>query len=208
MENNILEKVKYNHHGLVPAIAQDVESGRVLMMAWMNEESLKLTLETRRAHYFSRSRKKLWLKGETSGHFQDVVDMALDCDGDTILMRVHQIGAACHNGTFSCFEQPMLESEEEIGGDSRVLQELYGVIADRQKNPKEGSYTNFLFEKGIDKICKKVGEEAAETIIAAKNRSKDEVTYEVSDLMYHLMVLLVEQGVSLQDIYRELADRR
>lgn len=208
MQNNILEKVKYNHHGLVPAIAQDVESGRVLMMAWMNEESLKLTLETRRAHYFSRSRKKLWLKGETSGHFQDVVDMALDCDGDTILMRVHQTGAACHNGTFSCFEQPMLESEEEIGCDSRVLQELYGVIADRQKNPKEGSYTNFLFEKGIDKICKKVGEEAAETIIAAKNRSKDEVTYEVSDLMYHLMVLLVEQGVSLQDIYRELADRR
>lgn len=202
-----LSKIKFNEKGLVPAIVQDHESGRVLMMAWMNEESLRLTLDTGLCHYYSRSRQTLWKKGETSGHFQHVQWLGYDCDGDCLLVRVRQDGVACHTGAYSCFFNELKAGDGAPPSDSRILQTVYDVITDRRDNPKEGSYTNYLFDKGIDKMCKKVGEEAAEVIIAAKNRDPGEVRYEAADLLYHLMVVLVEQGVSLSDIYGELAGR-
>lgn len=201
-----LAMIRYNEDGLVPTIVQDANTGAVLMMAWMNEEALRLTLETGLCHYFSRSRKKLWKKGETSGHFQHVRSVRYDCDGDCVLVGAVQDGVACHTGEYSCFHHTLLE-EEGLPAGSCVLRALYDVIGDRRAHPKEGSYTNYLFEKGIDKICKKVGEEAAEVIIAAKNRNPDEVRYEVADLIYHILVLLTEQGVPVDDVFRELAKR-
>lgn len=194
--------IKYNQEGLIPAIAQDIATGEVLMLAYMNEEAVKLTLEKRVAHYYSRSRKKLWLKGETSGNIQEVKGFYYDCDGDTILLKVNQTGVACHTGEYSCFFNKVEGAEDY----KNTLADLYKVILDRKANPIEGSYTNYLFEKGIDKILKKVGEESAEVIIGAKN-NQEELIYESSDLIYHLLVLLVNEGVTLGDIYEELTKR-
>ena len=179
--------IHFDEKGLVPAIAQDAATGRVLMLAYMNEESLRLTLETGYATYFSRSRQKLWKKGETSGHTQRVLKLQYDCDGDTILMQVEQIGPACHTGHTSCFfNEAFAVDEDDMPATIQVLPEEYATIADRAEHPQEGSYTNYLLEKGIEKTAKKVGEEAAETIIAAIKGSKEEVAYEAADLLYHL----------------------
>ena len=194
--------IKYNQDGLVPAIAQDIATGEVLMLAYMNEEAVRLTLEKHIAHYYSRSRQKLWLKGETSGNIQEVKGFYYDCDGDTILLKVNQIGVACHTGNYSCFFNEVEGSRD----DKNTLVDLYKVILDRKIHPIEGSYTNYLFDKGIDKILKKVGEESAEVIIGAKN-NRQELIYESSDLIYHLLVLLVNEGVTLGDLYVELNNR-
>lgn len=250
---NIIEMVKYNQDGLVPAVAQDIRTDEVLMLAYMNEESLRKTIETGKAHYFSRSRRKLWLKGETSGHFQKVRSISLDCDGDTLLLKVEQTGAACHTGHRSCFftrleaaelkagiytqeqdgagrqsdvtpqpeaaAQPYTVRQQEAAAQpdavpnhndssgAEVLQEVFDVISDRRINPKEGSYTNYLFNKGLDKILKKVGEEACEVVIASKNGTSAEIKSEIADLIYHIMVLLAEKNMTLQDIYGELKSR-
>ncbi len=210
--NNLKSSVKFDEKGLVPVVTQDTKTKEVLMVAYMNEEAFDKTIETGKVHYYSRSRSKLWLKGETSGHFQLVKSIKLDCDGDTILVEAEQIDSACHTGNKTCFFRTMVDGEwkenEEEKPTAAILHEVYNVIVDRNVNPKEGSYTNYLFTKGLDKILKKVGEEAAEVIIAAKNKSKEEIRYEVSDLMYHLMVLLVERGLTLEDIYGELKGRR
>lgn len=194
--------IKFDEKGLVPAIAQDVSSGNVLMLAYMNEESLKLTLETGIVHYYSRSREEIWKKGETSGNIQELRGISYDCDGDSILLKVNQIGVACHTGNYSCFYN------DTIGYNDMddTLSNLYKIIVDRKNNPREGSYSKYLFEEGVDKILKKVGEEAAEVIIAAKN-TREELIYETSDLLYHLIVLLVNQGVTLGEIMEELRDR-
>lgn len=206
----MIENVKFDEHGLVPAIAQDVRTGAVLMLAYMNEESLKLTLETGYATYYSRSRQKLWKKGEESGHVQKVRAIRYDCDGDTLLLQVEQTGPACHTGAYTCFHHTLselIEGEAPSKG-SAVLQEVYNVILDRMANPVEGSYTNYLLDKGVEKIAKKVGEEATETVIAAIKGNKDEVRYEASDLLYHLLVLLAQQGVTPEEVWTELASRR
>ncbi len=204
-----LSCVKFNEQGLVPAIAQDARSGQVLMMAWMNEASLRLTLETGYATYYSRSRQQLWKKGETSGHVQRVLGIKADCDGDTLLMQVEQTGAACHTGHRSCFFTDLMpEDEDEMPATSAILEQVTAVIADRDAHPQEGSYTNYLLTKGVEKICKKVGEEASETIIAAVKGSREEVTYEAADLLYHLLVLLYQQGVSTAEVWEELKRRR
>ncbi len=218
---DLLEQLKFDEKGLLPAIVQDVESGEVLMLAYMNKDAVEKSLETGRTHFWSRSRQKLWMKGESSGHIQVIQEAYFDCDKDALLLKVKQTTAACHTGNYSCFfnkidenygiieENNQVFSPEEVySNDAAILQELYQVVVGRKENPKEGSYTNYLFEKGLDKILKKVGEESAEVIIASKNRSREEVTYEVSDLFYHIIVLLVEQGVSLEEIYSELRKRR
>ena len=199
---------KADDKGLVPCIVQDYKTKDVLMMAYMNEESFEKTLETGRMTYFSRSRNELWTKGETSGHFQYVKSLAIDCDKDTILAKVSQVGAACHTGNRSCFYTPLVEKEYNDTNPLTVFQDVYDVIMDRKKHPKEGSYTNYLFDKGIDKILKKVGEECTEVVIAAKNPDKDELKYEISDLLYHLMVLMAERDTTWTDVIRELAERR
>ncbi len=204
-----LSAIKFNEQGLVPAIAQDAATGEVLMLAWMNEESLRLTLETGFATYFSRSRQKLWKKGETSGHTQRVLGVKYDCDGDTLLLTVEQTGPACHTGARSCFFNELLTPEEEdLPATSAILEQVYAVIADRKEHPQEGSYTNYLLGKGVEKICKKLGEEASEAIIAAMKDSREEVTYEAADLLYHLLVLLYDRGVTPADVWAELARRR
>jgi len=195
-------KIKFNEKGLIPAIVQDNASGKILMLAYMNQEAVDLTLEKKIAHYYSRSRQEIWLKGETSGHFQKVKSFSLDCDYDTILMKVDQVGVACHTGSYSCFFNEVFDESVE----ESVIEKLFEIIIDRKVNPVEGSYTQYLFTKGIDKILKKVGEESAEVIIGAKN-SKEELIYEASDLIYHLFVLLVNEGIELGDIYTELAKR-
>jgi len=215
----MIEGLKYDQNGLIPAIIQDCNSGQVLMMAYMNQEALRKTIDTRRTCFYSRSRQELWLKGETSGHIQTVQEIRYDCDQDCLLILVEQTGPACHTGHYSCFYRnekgevvspaamDMDKVYESIAGPG-ILYELFEVIKDRQAKRPEGSYTTYLFEKGLDKILKKVGEESAEVIIAAKNRDKGEVVYESSDLLYHLMVLLVEQGIDLADIFFELKSRR
>lgn len=204
-----LSAIKFNEQGLVPAIAQDAKTGAVLMLAWMNAESLQLTINTGYATYYSRSRQQLWKKGETSGHTQKVLNLSYDCDGDAILMQVEQIGPACHTGEYTCFHHPIVEADpDDLPATSAIVQHVYDVISDRKVNPQEGSYTNYLFSKGIEKICKKVGEEASETIIAAMKANKEEVTYEAADLIYHLLVLMNQQGVTPDDVWTELARRR
>ncbi|MGE5392042.1 MAG: bifunctional phosphoribosyl-AMP cyclohydrolase/phosphoribosyl-ATP diphosphatase HisIE [Deltaproteobacteria bacterium] len=215
----MIEGLKYNENGLIPAIVQDCNNGQVLMMAYMSEEALKKTIETRRTCFWSRSRQELWVKGETSGNIQTVKEIRYDCDQDTLLVLVEQTGPACHTGHYSCFyrnEQgeevapaamAMDQVYESVAGPG-ILYELYEVVRDRQVKRPEGSYTTYLFDKGIDKILKKVGEESAEVLIAAKNRDKGEVVYETADLIYHLIVLMVEQGVDLADIFLELKSRR
>lgn len=204
-----MKAIKFDEKGLVPAIAQDAKTGEVLMLAYMNEESLRLTVETGFATYYSRSRQQLWKKGETSGHTQRVLDMKYDCDSDTILMQVEQIGAACHTGSHTCFFNDMLDVDpEDLPATAQVIAEDYATIADRSEHPQEGSYTNYLLDKGAEKICKKVGEEASETIIAAMKDSKEELIYEVADLAYHVMVLMFTKGITPDDIYEELRRRR
>lgn len=210
-----LKGIKWNEQGLVPAVAQDSESGEVLMLAYMNEEALRKTLTEGKACYFSRSRNTLWVKGETSGHCQEVIDVRLDCDRDAILLKVKQTGMACHENFYSCFHyQP--GSDEPIGEAEttptvslgRTLELLAEVIKDRNIERPEGAYTTYLFTKGLDKILKKVGEECAEVIIAAKNNSSSEIRYEVSDLFYHLLVMLEDQKVDLKEIAEELNLRK
>lgn len=204
-----MSKIKFDEKGLVPAIAQDAKTGRVLMLAYMNAESLQMTLDSGCATYFSRSRQQLWRKGETSGHTQRVLEMRYDCDGDALLLTVEQEGPACHTGEISCFHNPILTADaDDLPPAADVVQQVYDVICDRKEHPREGSYTNYLLDKGVEKICKKVGEEASETIIAAMKRSKPEVCYEAADLVYHLLVLLFEQGVTPDDLWAELARRR
>lgn len=198
---------KLNSDGLMPVIVQDYRTNEVLMMAYMNETAFEETIQSGRMCYWSRSRKERWLKGETSGHYQYVKSLYLDCDNDTILAKVAQIGTACHTGAKSCFFKPLLEKNTQATNPHKVFEEVYAVIQDRKLHPKEGSYTNYLFDKGIDKILKKCGEEATEIIIAAKNPDPEEIKYEISDFLYHVMVLMVEKNVTWEDITRELANR-
>ncbi len=199
---------KLSDNGLVPVVVQDYRTSEVLMMAYMNEESYNKTIETGRMTYFSRSRQELWIKGETSGHYQYVKSLMLDCDNDTILARVHQAGAACHTGSYSCFFKKLAEKDYIETNPLKILEEDYNIIVNRKNNPKEGSYTNYLFDKGIDKILKKCGEEASEIIIAAKNEGGEELKYEIADFLYHMMVLMAECGLDWEDITKELANRR
>lgn len=212
-----LSKIRWDAQGLIPAIVQDVETKKVLMLAYMNEESLRRTLLGGKACYYSRSRQSLWLKGETSGHFQEIVDLKFDCDQDALLLTVKQVGMACHENHFSCFHydltsggfegigKPEVRPEPTLG---RTLELLTDVIHSRNLERPEGAYTTYLFEKGIDKILKKVGEESAEVIIAAKNADLEEIRYEVSDLFYHVLVMLEERGVGIAEVARELLGRR
>lgn len=201
--------VKFDANGLIPAIVQDAQSQAVLMLAYMNEEALLKTIETGETWFWSRSRQALWHKGETSGHTQRVVSLALDCDNDTLLVRVIPNGPACHRGMYSCF-QNVAEGDGQ-GADAvgryRIIDELTALIARREAERPEGAYTTYLFEQGLDKILKKIGEEASEVIIAAKNRSHCELRYETADLLYHLLVLLREQNLPLDDVLKELQDR-
>jgi phosphoribosyl-ATP pyrophosphohydrolase len=202
-----LSTIKYNDAGLVPAIVQDYNTRQVLMMAWMNEDALKQSIATKKATFYSRSRQQLWVKGETSGNFQTIISIDYDCDGDTLLLQVVPAGPACHTGNTSCFYRNMMTDETNALGNIDILPKLFALIADRKINPVEGSYTNYLFREGVDKIGKKIGEESAETIIAAKNDDPDELIYESSDLIYHLFVMLNNQGVDLTSIFRELTKR-
>ena len=198
---------KTNEQGLIPVIVQHYKTQEVLMLAYMNEEAFNQTIKTGRMTYYSRSRQSLWVKGETSGHFQYVKSLTIDCDLDTLLAKVDQVGAACHTGNPTCFFQPLAGTDYDENNPLKIFESVYNTILDRKENPKEGSYTNYLFDKGIDKILKKVGEEATEVVIAAKNPNPEEVKYELSDFLYHAMVLMVEKGISWEDIIRELADR-
>lgn len=200
-------ELKKNSDGMVPVIVQDYKTDEVLMLAYMDEEAFNKTIETGIMTYYSRSRKELWVKGLTSGHFQYVKDMYIDCDLDTILVHVAQIGAACHTGNYSCFFNEAFKKSSKNHNPSKVFDEVYATIMDRKQNPKEGSYTNYLFDKGIDKILKKVGEEATEIVIAAKNPDKEEIKYEIADFLYHAMVLMAECDVTWEDITEELANR-
>ncbi len=202
------EEFKLNEDGLIPVIVQDYKTNEVLMLAYMNKDAYGLTLQTGKMTYYSRSRKQLWLKGETSGHFQYVQALKIDCDNDTLLAKVKQIGAACHTGSYSCFYRDLVTKEHTESNPFTVLSEDYNVIMERKRHPKEGSYTNYLFDKGIDKILKKCGEEATEIVIAAKNPNADELKYEIADYLYHLMVLMAECDLDWNDITGELVNRR
>ena len=202
------EEFKLNSDGLLPVIVQDYKTDEVLMMAYMNKEAYEKTVSTGLMTYYSRSRKEQWVKGETSGHYQHVQSLTIDCDLDTMLAKVIQTGVACHTGNKTCFFQPVMEKEMKTEDNPlRVFEDVYAVIKDRKINPKEGSYTNYLFDKGVDKILKKVGEEATEIVIAAKNPNANEIKYEISDFLYHVMVLMVEKGVTWADITEDLAKR-
>lgn len=200
----MLNKIKYDEKGLIPAIVQDANSGKVLMLAYMNEEALQKTIETKETWFYSRSRQELWHKGATSGNRQIVKQIALDCDADTLLVTVEPLGPACHTGEVSCFFQPVTS---EIDERREVIHRLVDVIEDRKQNPVQGSYTTYLFEEGIDKVLKKVGEEASEVIIGAKNNDKEEIKWEVADLVYHTLVLMNMTGVSINDIKDVLYER-
>ena len=209
----MLERIKFDQQGLVPAIVQDATNGTVLMLAYMNRESLAKTLETGTTWFYSRSRQELWNKGATSGHVQMVKELLYDCDGDTLLVKVEQKGAACHEGTYFCFsrrfgEAEPTQTERPALAATEVLTELFAVLEDRRQNPQQGSYTSSLFAKGEDRILKKIGEEAAETIIAAKNHSQGEVIYEMADLWYHCLVLLAAHKIDFAALIEELGKRR
>lgn len=201
------EELKTNSEGLVPVIVQDYKTQEVLMLAYMNKAAYLHTLKSGRMTYYSRSRREQWIKGETSGHFQYVKEMKADCDKDTILAKVSQVGAACHTGNYSCFFNEIMKKEYTETNPLMVFESVLAVIKDRKIHPKEGSYTNYLFDKGIDKILKKLGEEATEIVIAAKNPNANEIKYEISDFLYHMMVLMVEKGVSWEEITEELDKR-
>ena len=196
-----------NSDGLVPVVVQDFKTREVLMVAYMNEEAYLHTLKSGRMTYYSRSRKEQWIKGETSGHFQYVKELTADCDKDTILAKVSQVGAACHTGSYSCFFNEIMKKEYDESNPLMVSESVLNVIKDRKVHPKEGSYTNYLFDKGIDKILKKLGEEATEIVIAAKNPNANEIKYEISDFLYHMMVRMVEKGVTWEEITEELDKR-
>ena len=199
-----IDELKFDEKGLIPAIVVDAVSKKVLTLAYMNRESLQITIEKGLTCFWSRSRQELWLKGETSGNYQHVVSITADCDKDALTVMVEPDGPACHLGTTSCFTNPVYESEEL---HEFSLESLMTLIEGRKTEKKEGSYTTYLFEKGIDKILKKVGEESTEVIIAAKAEDKKETIYEIADLAYHVMVLMIEAGISLEDVHRELASR-
>ena len=201
------EEFKLNSDEHVTVVVQDYKTDEVLMVAYMNEEAYNMTLKTGKMTYYSRSRQELWVKGETSGHYQYVKSLTADCDKDTILAKVSQIGAACHTGAHSCFFNEIMAKEYEETNPLKVFEQVFDVIKDRKIHPKEGSYTNYLFDKGIDKILKKLGEEATEIVIAAKNPNANEVKYEISDFLYHMMVLMAEKNVTWEEITTELAQR-
>ncbi|MWC30855.1 bifunctional phosphoribosyl-AMP cyclohydrolase/phosphoribosyl-ATP diphosphatase HisIE [Paenibacillus sp. MMS18-CY102] len=208
------QRIKWDKDGLVAAIVQDAVSKEVVMLAYMNAESLKLSIESGETWFWSRSRSELWHKGATSGHTQPIRSIHYDCDADTLLVRVDQNGAACHTGRYSCFfnpiveEQPAVEGAQDVQGDRfRMLNELEAIISKRYAERPEGAYTTYLFEKGLDKILKKFGEESIEVVIAAKNGDNEELRSETSDLLFHLMVLLRERGISLDDVMAELGAR-
>lgn len=199
-----IQELKFDEKGLIPAIVVDAITKKVLTLAYMNRESLKISMEKGLTCFFSRSRQELWLKGETSGNYQHIVSITADCDKDALVVMVEKDGPACHTGTDSCFTAPVWESEEKHEFSYEALMEL---IRGRKTEKKEGSYTTYLFEKGLDKICKKVGEECTEVIIAAQHNDKKETVYEIADLAYHVMVLMIQQGISLEDIFTELSSR-
>ena len=199
-----IDELKFDKSGLIPAIVVDAETKKILTLAYMNRESLKISMEKGLTCFWSRSRQELWLKGETSGNYQHIVSITADCDKDALTVEVKPDGPACHLGTVSCFNNKVWESDEL---SSFSLESLMKLIEGRKTEKKEGSYTTYLFEKGIDKILKKIGEESTEVIIAAKDNDKKETVYEIADLTYHLMVMMIEMGISLDDIHRELASR-
>ncbi|MBR5524200.1 MAG: bifunctional phosphoribosyl-AMP cyclohydrolase/phosphoribosyl-ATP diphosphatase HisIE [Clostridia bacterium] len=199
-----ITNLKFDEKGLIPAVVVDAITKEVLTVAYMNEESLKISMEKGLTCFYSRSRQELWLKGETSGNYQHIVSITADCDKDALVVMVEKEGPACHLGEESCFHNPIWESEER---HDFSLQGLMDMLVGRKENPKEGSYTTYLFEKGLDKILKKVGEECTEVIIGAKAQDKKETVYEIADLCYHVMVLMIEAGISLEDIHKELASR-
>jgi phosphoribosyl-ATP pyrophosphohydrolase/phosphoribosyl-AMP cyclohydrolase len=200
-----IKNLKYNSDGLIPAIITDAADGAVLMLGYMNAESLGITLEKKKVCFFSRSRQKLWLKGETSGNFLNVVSIKTDCDADTLLITANPDGPTCHTGARSCFFEDIYEGED--AEQAFCLDDLMKLIEGRKTNPKEGSYTTYLFEKGIDKILKKVGEECTEVIIAGKGGDRAEAIFEIADLTYHIMVMMTEMGISLDEVRAELASR-
>lgn len=197
-----IDELKFDEKGLIPAVVQDFENGRVLTLAYMNRESLEISLEKHLTCFWSRSRQELWLKGETSGNYQHIVSVTADCDRDALVVKVRKDGPACHLGTESCFGYPLLVEEEDFSLDT-----LYALLQDRKATLPEGSYTSYLFQKGLDKILKKVGEECTEVIIAAKGGERAETVYEVADLCYHVMVMMVELGIRPEEIRSELASR-
>ena len=199
-----VSELKFDEKGLIPAIVADAITGKVLTLAYMNRESLKITMERGLTCFFSRSRNELWLKGETSGNYQHVVCITADCDRDALLVKVEKDGPACHTGSDSCFTAPVFESDELA---EFTLRGLYELLEDRKAKLPEGSYTTYLFQKGIDKILKKVGEESTEVIIAGKANDKAETIYELADLAYHAMVLMVQMGITVDDVHKELASR-
>lgn len=213
-KEELMKEVKYDERGLVTVVVQDYHAKKVRMVAYMNEEALKKTLDTKDCWYFSRSRNKLWHKGEESGYFQHLKGMSIDCDGDCILMQVEQVGGiSCHTGNATCFYRDLTDDVDvvinraKVKTDSHFLNNLYATIADRAKNPVEGSYTNYLIDKGMNKILKKVGEEAAEVIIAAKDNSREETIFEIADVMYHMSVMMQQMNITWDDIEDELSKR-
>lgn len=199
-----INSLKFDANGLIPAVVVDAVTKKVLTVAYMNEESLKISMEKGLTCFWSRSRQELWLKGETSGNYQHIVSITADCDNDALVVMVEKDGPACHKGTDSCFTNTVWESKDL---HEFSYEQLMKLIEGRKTDKQEGSYTTYLFEKGMDKILKKVGEESTEVIVAAKNNDKKETIYEISDLAYHVMVLMIEMGISLEDIHRELASR-
>ena len=199
-----IDELKFDERGLIPAIIQDAQTGQVLTLAWMNRESLGISMEKELTCFWSRSRQELWLKGETSGNYQHIVSITADCDRDALVVSVEKDGPACHTGTESCFTAPVWESDTR---QEFHLRDLYALLEGRKRDKPEGSYTTYLFEKGLDKILKKVGEESTEVIIAAKAEDRKETVYELADLMYHAMVLMVEMGIPLEEVRQELASR-
>ena len=199
-----VKNLKFDANGLIPAVVVDSITKKVLTVAYMNEESLKISMEKGLTCFWSRSRQELWLKGETSGNYQHIVSITADCDGDALVVVVDKEGPACHKGEDSCFHNPVWESDER---QEFSLEALMEMLVGRKESPKEGSYTTYLFQKGLDKILKKVGEECTEVIIGAKSNDKAETVYEIADLCYHVMVLMIEMGISLEDIHKELASR-
>ncbi len=199
-----INTLKFDEKGLIPVIVTDADTGKVLTLAYMNEESLKISIEKGLTCFYSRSRQELWLKGETSGNYQHIVSITADCDNDALVVKVRKDGPACHTGSDSCFTKLLFEGEEP---DGFKLESLYELLLDRKAKLPEGSYTTYLFAKGVDKILKKVGEESTEVIIAGKANDKAETIYEIADLAYHVMVLMVEMGISVEDVRAELASR-
>lgn len=204
MDKELINTIQFQQDGLIPVIAQEASTKEVLMLAYMNKEALTKTIETKKATYYSRSRKTLWVKGETSGNTQEVVSLKYDCDADALLVLVNQKGPACHTNQATCFYRELMSNSPK---KTYTLEGLYQTIMSRKNAPEETSYTNYLFKEGIDKILKKIGEEASEIIIAAKNPNKEELIYELSDFVYHALVLMAEKGLVISDIYKELESR-